>query len=214
MRCSGTQMNLHRRTQNSSAARLSPITAVGPTNSKRRVAAPLKLASSSTRPPRQATHIRSSARSTEPQLQREPGQPALAFAGWMTREMGEKLLNLTGHNVDEALKAADTKGFKPFSLGCNLKREHPLERVGKSTSARMWSAWPREVTRSHQIRSCHLHSPLRGSLGCWPGCCGRCDLQRRGRQRDRVRSVARTGSGLVRPDAASQAIGHLSGRDC
>jgi Zn-dependent M28 family amino/carboxypeptidase len=55
------------------------------------------------------------------QLERKPGEPALAFAGWMTREMGEKLLNLSGHNVDDALKAADTRGFKPFSLGCNLK---------------------------------------------------------------------------------------------
>ena len=55
------------------------------------------------------------------QLPVKPGQPTLAFAGWMTREMGEKLLNLSGHNVEDALKAADTKGFKPFSLGCNLK---------------------------------------------------------------------------------------------
>ncbi|HEV8062018.1 MAG TPA: M28 family peptidase [Gemmataceae bacterium] len=55
------------------------------------------------------------------QLKREPGQPALAFAGWLTQEAGEKLLNLSGHTVDEALKAADTKGFKPYSLGCNLK---------------------------------------------------------------------------------------------
>ncbi len=55
------------------------------------------------------------------QLEHKAGEPALAFAGWMTREMGEKLLNLSGHDVDEALKAADTKGFKPFSLGCNLK---------------------------------------------------------------------------------------------
>jgi Zn-dependent M28 family amino/carboxypeptidase len=55
------------------------------------------------------------------QLKREPGQPALAFAGWMTREAGEKLLNLSGHTVDGALKEADTKGFKPYSLGCNFK---------------------------------------------------------------------------------------------
>jgi hypothetical protein len=55
------------------------------------------------------------------QLEHKSGEPALAFAGWMTREMGEKLLNLSGHNVEDALKAADTRGFKPFALGCHLK---------------------------------------------------------------------------------------------
>ncbi len=55
------------------------------------------------------------------QLKREPGQPALAFAGWLSQESGEKLLNLAGRTVDGALKEADTKGFKPYSLGLNLK---------------------------------------------------------------------------------------------
>lgn len=55
------------------------------------------------------------------QLQREPGQPALAFAGWLSRAAGEKLLGLAGRTVDGALKEADTKGFKPYSLGFNLR---------------------------------------------------------------------------------------------
>jgi len=55
------------------------------------------------------------------QLKREPGQPALAFAGWLSREAGDKLLGLAGRTVEDALKEADTKGFKPYSLGCNLK---------------------------------------------------------------------------------------------
>jgi Zn-dependent M28 family amino/carboxypeptidase len=55
------------------------------------------------------------------QLQREPGEPALAFAGWLTRAAGDRLLGLAGQSVDEALKAADAKGFKAFSLGVNLK---------------------------------------------------------------------------------------------
>src|SRR5262249_31679866 len=55
------------------------------------------------------------------QLKRDPGQPALAFAGWLTRQASDKLLGLSGHTVDEALKAADTKGFKAYSLGVNLK---------------------------------------------------------------------------------------------
>ncbi len=54
------------------------------------------------------------------QLKRESDKPALAFAGWLSREAGEKLLNLSGHTVEEALKEADTKGFKAYSLGVNL----------------------------------------------------------------------------------------------
>lgn len=55
------------------------------------------------------------------QLKREPGQPALAFAGWLTRESGDKLLALSGRTVEGALKEADAKGFKAYSLGLNLK---------------------------------------------------------------------------------------------
>ncbi len=67
------------------------------------------------------------------QLKREPGEPALAFAGWLSRKAGEKLLALAGKTVDEALKAADTKGFKAFSLGFNLKGHFPT-RVEKIVS--------------------------------------------------------------------------------
>jgi Zn-dependent M28 family amino/carboxypeptidase len=59
------------------------------------------------------------------QLKRDPGQHALAFAGWLSREAGEKLLDLAGRTVDGALKEADTKGFKPYSLGFNLKGKFP-----------------------------------------------------------------------------------------
>jgi len=55
------------------------------------------------------------------QLKRDPAQPALAFAGWLSRKGGEKLLARAGLTVDQALKAADTKGFKAVSLGVNLK---------------------------------------------------------------------------------------------
>ncbi len=67
------------------------------------------------------------------QLAREPGQPVLAFAGWLTREAGEKLLGLSGRTVDAALKEADTKGFKPYSLGVRLKG-HIESRIAKMVS--------------------------------------------------------------------------------
>lgn len=59
------------------------------------------------------------------QLKRDPNKPALAFAGWLSRKAGEKLLGLAGKTVEDALKAADTKGFKAYSLGVNLKGNMP-----------------------------------------------------------------------------------------
>lgn len=59
------------------------------------------------------------------QLKRVPGRPALAFAGWLSRNAGEKLLALTGRTVDGALKEADAKGFKAVPLGVNLKGNMP-----------------------------------------------------------------------------------------
>ncbi|MBX3399888.1 MAG: M20/M25/M40 family metallo-hydrolase [Gemmataceae bacterium] len=59
------------------------------------------------------------------QLKRDPAQPALAFAGWLSRGAGEKLLGLAGQTVDGALKASDTKGFKAFPLGVKLNGRFP-----------------------------------------------------------------------------------------
>ena len=67
------------------------------------------------------------------QLKRDPKHPALAFAGWLSRKAGEKLLGQAGKTVDAALKEADTKGFKPYSLGVNLKANIPSA-VEKITS--------------------------------------------------------------------------------
>jgi Zn-dependent M28 family amino/carboxypeptidase len=61
------------------------------------------------------------------QLKRDPDRPALAFAGWLSREAGEKLLALSGKTVEEALKEADTKGFKAYSLGVKLKADIPTK---------------------------------------------------------------------------------------
>lgn len=55
------------------------------------------------------------------QLKKAPGEPALAFAGWISSQAGEKWLSLAGLSVEKALKAADTKGFKPIPLGLRVK---------------------------------------------------------------------------------------------
>lgn len=65
------------------------------------------------------------------QLKRDPNEPALAFAGWLSRKAGERLLEMSGRTVEGALQEANTKGFKPYSLGVNLKGHIPtrVERI-------------------------------------------------------------------------------------
>jgi Zn-dependent M28 family amino/carboxypeptidase len=67
------------------------------------------------------------------QLEREPGRPVLAFAGWLAQEAGEKLLGLSGRTVDGALQEADTRGFKAYPLGVRLQGHIPA-RVEKFVS--------------------------------------------------------------------------------
>jgi len=59
------------------------------------------------------------------QLERTPGTPALAFAGWLSRKAGDKLLGLAGMNVDDALKASGKRGFKAVDLGVRIKGHIP-----------------------------------------------------------------------------------------
>ncbi|HEX4608981.1 MAG TPA: M20/M25/M40 family metallo-hydrolase [Urbifossiella sp.] len=59
------------------------------------------------------------------QLKRDPAKPALAFAGWLSRGAGEKLLAMAGKTVDGALKEADAKGFRAYPLGLTLKGHIP-----------------------------------------------------------------------------------------
>jgi Zn-dependent M28 family amino/carboxypeptidase len=61
------------------------------------------------------------------QLKRTPDEPALAFAGWLSRGAGEKLLALSGRTVESALKEADMKGFKAAPLGVKLKGRFPTK---------------------------------------------------------------------------------------
>lgn len=51
----------------------------------------------------------------------EPGQPALAFAGWITGEAGARVLALAGRKVDELLKASESRQFRPIPLGVRIR---------------------------------------------------------------------------------------------
>ncbi|MGL4553226.1 MAG: M28 family peptidase [Gemmataceae bacterium] len=55
------------------------------------------------------------------QLPLVPGEPALAFAGWLPRRAGERMLGMAGKTVESALKEADTKGFTASPLGVRIK---------------------------------------------------------------------------------------------
>jgi Zn-dependent M28 family amino/carboxypeptidase len=59
------------------------------------------------------------------QIQRAEGSYELAFAGWLHSSAGDKLLASVGLSVAEALKKADTRGFKAIPLGVRIKGHIP-----------------------------------------------------------------------------------------
>jgi len=50
-----------------------------------------------------------------------PGESALALAGWVTGDAGERLLEMAGHTVAELLKASESRGFRPIPLGLHIR---------------------------------------------------------------------------------------------
>jgi Zn-dependent M28 family amino/carboxypeptidase len=65
--------------------------------------------------------VRNSWSKEDPQMLLEPGKYALAFAGWLTQDAGGRLLALSGHSVDELMKAADSRDFRPIPLDTRVK---------------------------------------------------------------------------------------------
>lgn len=72
--------------------------------------------------------VRNSWGREDPYVKVESGGKALSFAGWVSREAGEKLLGLSGHTVDELLKASDRRDFKPIELGIRF-RGHVVSKI-------------------------------------------------------------------------------------
>jgi Zn-dependent M28 family amino/carboxypeptidase len=52
---------------------------------------------------------------------------ALAFAGWVTRDAGQKLLALAGKNVDQLLAASESRDFRPIPLGIRIRGNVPSQ---------------------------------------------------------------------------------------
>ncbi|HYL34861.1 MAG TPA: M28 family peptidase [Bryobacteraceae bacterium] len=71
--------------------------------------------------------VRSSWGKEDPQLKLAAGQPALAFAGWLSQEAGGRLLALAGKKVDEMLAAANSRDFRPMPLGIRIRANIPTK---------------------------------------------------------------------------------------
>jgi Zn-dependent M28 family amino/carboxypeptidase len=71
--------------------------------------------------------VRNSWGGESPFVKLAPGEPALAFQGWVTREAGEKLLGLAGKTVDELLAAAEKRDFRPIPLGVRIRGVLPTK---------------------------------------------------------------------------------------
>lgn len=69
--------------------------------------------------------VRNSWSHENPQVKLEAGATDLAFAGWLTSEAGEKLLQAAGHSVAALLKAADARDFRPLPLGLRIRGRIP-----------------------------------------------------------------------------------------
>ncbi len=71
--------------------------------------------------------VRNSWGREEIQVRRPAGEPALAFAGWVTAEAGGTLLGAAGHTVEELLARSNTKGFRAFPLGISIRGDIPAK---------------------------------------------------------------------------------------
>jgi Zn-dependent M28 family amino/carboxypeptidase len=56
-----------------------------------------------------------------------PGEPALAFAGWVTKAVGERLAAAAGSSVDDLLKRADARGFHAMELPLRIRGRAPAK---------------------------------------------------------------------------------------
>ena len=64
--------------------------------------------------------VRSSWSGEDLQVKLKSDEKALAFAGWMTRDAGEKFLALAGKKVDDLLAASEKSDFRPIPLGIRI----------------------------------------------------------------------------------------------
>src|SRR5579883_57099 len=71
--------------------------------------------------------VRSSWGKEDPQLKLAAGQPALAFAGWLSQDAGARLFAMAGKTVEDLLRAANSRDFKPIPLGVHIRANIPTQ---------------------------------------------------------------------------------------
>jgi Zn-dependent M28 family amino/carboxypeptidase len=71
--------------------------------------------------------VRSSWGREDGQVKLEPGEYGLGFAGWFSKDAGDKLFGLSGHNVDEMLKLTESRDFHPMPLGIHIRGNFPTK---------------------------------------------------------------------------------------
>lgn len=71
--------------------------------------------------------VRSSWGREDMQVKVAAGQPALAFAGWVSERAAERIFTLVGTNVAQMLAKADTRGFQPIPLPLRVRGSFPAK---------------------------------------------------------------------------------------
>ncbi|MDX1984287.1 MAG: M28 family peptidase [Bryobacteraceae bacterium] len=61
------------------------------------------------------------------QVKVEAGQHALAFAGWVSQPIGDRLFATAGKSAEEMLALADTHGFRPMALPLRFRGTFPAK---------------------------------------------------------------------------------------
>jgi Zn-dependent M28 family amino/carboxypeptidase len=69
--------------------------------------------------------VRNSWGKEDSQMKMAAGEPALAFAGWLTKAAGDRLFAAVGKTADEMSALADTRGFRPIPLGVRISGTLP-----------------------------------------------------------------------------------------
>ena len=71
--------------------------------------------------------VRSSWGREDQEVKLAPNEAALAFAGWVTKDAGEKIAASAGSTVDDLLKRADARGFHAIELPMRIRGRAPAK---------------------------------------------------------------------------------------
>ncbi len=77
--------------------------------------------------------VRNSWSGREPFVKLQPGEPALAAAGWVTSTVGQELLSETGKTLDELLAMSESRDFQAIPLTLRLRGRIPSQVTPIST---------------------------------------------------------------------------------